>query len=368
MRVCAQKNTNIDKIIPIYYNSADISFQMNFLNLRFNMRQRSVKAIESIIGILILAVLLVIAGSILYKQSRYNPELFDPDQAIGVGNKIADLPTLSLESFAAEGFKAIGGLENYNPGTLYEKINGKADLYLEAGFAELFCQRFVSQADPGLWYEVYVYDMSLAVNAFSVYSAQKRAEIVLVDWTRFGYRTTDALFLSVGKYYVESVASEDSGELLEGIMVWGRNFSSHMASGITEIEESTLFPNEYLVADSFGLKVSDAFGFSGMKNVFTSKYEIDAEEVMAFLSRLPNEQNAKELAISYYNFLIENGASDVESGIVNENFKVTDFYGSTEIIFLNGSYIGGVHEADNLQAALKVAKMLYEKMSGGGQK
>ena len=62
----------------------------------------------------------------------------------------------------------------YDSISLSDKINGKAELYLAAGFARLETQRFALTDNPGQWMERYLYDMGQHANAFSVFSAQRR--------------------------------------------------------------------------------------------------------------------------------------------------------------------------------------------------
>ena len=49
--------------------------------------------------------------------------------------------------------------ENFRPDDVYNKIDGKADLYLTAGFVHMTCQRFELKAANDDWMEWFVYDM-----------------------------------------------------------------------------------------------------------------------------------------------------------------------------------------------------------------
>ena len=56
--------------------------------------------------------------------------------------------------------------EAFDAQTLSDKINGKAELYLSAGFVSLRSQRFKDKNGLDFWVEVYVYDMDKGQNAF----------------------------------------------------------------------------------------------------------------------------------------------------------------------------------------------------------
>jgi len=105
-----------------------------------------------------------------------------------------------------------------------------------------------------------------------------------------------------------------------------------------------------------------AFGFEGLTDTFTARYKIDGETIIAFLSKRVDSNDAQLTAESYYNFLIDNGG--VAKPIANKTIKakVVDFYGTTEIIFVVGPFVGGIHEAENQQAAEKLAAKLISKL------
>ena len=89
------------------------------------------RGIESFVSIFLILLLVVIGAAIFAKQFYYDRSVFE-----------VQLPELSIkiipEEFAVSGFKAVGQAESYDKDNLYEKINGKAELYIPAGFAHGF--------------------------------------------------------------------------------------------------------------------------------------------------------------------------------------------------------------------------------------
>jgi len=336
------------------------------------------KRLESAISIFLLAILFLIGFAVFIKQFDFDMGRFGMNTAApllslqgsdtGIGAK------LSFDSLVPSGFKKLSEAEIYVPETLYEKIDGKATLYIESGFVKLFTQRFVNQNDDTLWFEVFLFDMALARNAFSVYSVQKRADAETYPAMQFAYRTGNALYFVRDRFYVELVGSAESADLLKAVgdvanRLTGPPFllSQESRGGkVTEIPELALFPQENIVAGSAKLYLSDVFGFDGFRDTFVCQYKAGEEFVTAFLSKRPNSQEARNIADSYYKFLIENGGkakptSDERLAAVEG--KVLDFYGVTEIIFAIGPYIAGVHEAKNQQSAEKLAAQLIGKLS-----
>jgi hypothetical protein len=271
---------------------------------------------------------------------------------------------LELSSLVPAGFEMLSKAEIYNSENLYEKINGKAPLYLEAGFKELSTQRFVKTGDPNLWMELYIYDMGNIKNAFSVYSVQRRAEVETFASMQFAYKTSNALYFVHGKYYIEIVGSSESGELFRAISEVAQKIGTNLTVDPNAcIAELAFFPQENLVPGSTKLYLVNAFGFEKLTNIFTAKYQFGNETVTAFLSKRADSRDAKAIAESYRNFLIENGA--VIKNTTNKTIvdKVMDFYGTTEIVFTAGPFVAGIHEAESQQMAEILVEILINKLN-----
>lgn len=324
------------------------------------------KRLESVISICLLAVLILIGVGIFLKQSNYDLSQYGVDtnpHIIVVSEN--HWVRANLGFFAVpKGFNPLGETEIFNPDNLYEKINGKAPLYTETGFEKLFTQRFAETSDPNLWMEVYIYDMGEIKNAFCVYSVQRRDDCEVFPSMQFAYETSNALYFVHGKYYIEIVGSSESGELFKATAEVAQRVKTNLAvdpnAGIAEL---SFFPQENLVADSFKLYVASAFGFDKLTDIFTARYKVGNETITAFISKKADSKEAKAIAESYCSFLIENGA--VIKNTTNKAFasKVMESYGTTEIVFTVGTFVAGVHEAENQERGEKLAEILFNKLN-----
>lgn len=331
-----------------------------------NQVPKRAKRLESVISICLLAVLFLTAVGILIKQSDYKTSQYGESEVIVSKPEAKDSNPetgLELNFLSPAGFETLLKTEVYNPDNLYEKIDGKAPLYLEAGFKELTSQRFVKAGDPNLWMELYIYDMGNIKNAFSVYSVQRRAESEAFPSMQFAYKSGNALYFVHGKYYIEIVGSSELDKLFKAIAEAAQKAEENLAidpnAGIVEL---AFLSQENLVSDSFKLYTASAFGFEGLTDTFTAKYKFGGESVTAFLSKRDSPKEAEQIAESYRNFLIENGATVKNTNDKTLAGKVMDSYGTTEIVFTVGPFVAGVHEAENQQAAEKTAEILISKL------
>jgi hypothetical protein len=324
------------------------------------------KRLESVISICLLVVLFIIGVGIFIKQSKYSISQYGEGAADvskpETQNSKSEVP-LELSPLTPAGFETLSKAEVYNSDNLYEKINGKAPLYLESGFKELTTQRFVSTSNKDLWMELYIYDMGNIRNGFSVYSVQRRAEVEAFPSMQFAYKSGNALYFVHGKYYIEIVGSSETGELSKAIAEAAQKAEANLTiDPNADIAELSFFPQENLVPDSFKLYLVNAFGFEKLTNIFTARYKIENETVTAFIGKKADLEEAELTAESYRKFLTENGAAAKNTDNKTLSGKVMDSYGTIEIVFAAGPFVAGVHEAENQQQAEKIAEILINKL------
>ena len=335
------------------------------------------KGTEHLISLCLLTLLILIAIGLYIKQFHYDHQVFSADfiPATDSVPMAGSIPVNRLPAQACpvteppwdrlmpDGFNAAANAQLYRPDNLYEKINGKADIYLSCGFEELFCRRFARQDNPELWMELFVYDMGSSAGAFSVFSQQRRPAATSLSIAPFAYKTDDAVFLSHSNYYVEMSGSALSGELLEAMAAVAGSFVQELPASDDISAILAIFPQRHLAPDSHKLYRTNAFGSEGLTDVFTARYSFDNEPVTAFLSRRADGLEASEAATGYHMFLLENGASEISPVNRAVHYRVYDFYSTIEILFTNGVFVAGIHAASIQPSAEKIALMLDEKLS-----
>ena len=320
---------------------------------------------ETYIAFGILLVLVGIAIGVFLKQFHYNPAL-SVGGVPGVGNSAAPLADLSGEILAdlAKGMVPLSPPEVFGPENLSDKINGRAELYLSAGFLGLNCQRFAKASDPNSWMEVFVYDMGTARRAFAVYSMQRRPDAENIEVAEFAYRTENALFFAHGRYYVELIAAITTEDMAEAMRSFAHNFVGKTGAHGERIGELSLFPRERLDEDSIRLLISDAFGFDRLDNVFMANYVLEDTQLTAFLSVRGNSSEASELAAAYHAFLLANGGVDVKSDVEISGANLVEILDTFELFFSHGKFLAGIHGAEDRGEAERLAVRLMQKLSG----
>ena len=327
-------------------------------------RVRPCGVTETCVGSVILLGLAVIAIGVYVKQFHYDRAMFlaaapggstikSSTAAPPAADSIVDLPS-ELVPLSAR--------ETFTPDNLYDKIDGKAELYTSAGVLGMRCQRFAWKGDPKVWMEFFIYDMANLRQSFAVYSQQRRAEAQPLDLTAYAYRTKNAVFFSCGRYYVEAVTASPTDAMMAAVLSVSRQFVAKNPPEETHLAEPDLFPAEYLAPNSYMFQPADAFGFDQFKNVFTATYKLNGGEATAFLTIRPTSQEAAALSAAYQRFLLNNGGKALGGTGKVPAGSLAEMMGSVELVFSRGNVVAGVHAAPNAETAEQVAALLYQKI------
>jgi len=105
-----------------------------------------------------------------------------------------------------EGWKPSGKDRYYNPETLYNYINGGAELYISYGFKEVISRTYRNPGQPNLTVEIF--DMVEAKNAFGVFSHVR--EDVDYSYGQGCQVYEDAIMFWKNQYFISVVSGDET--------------------------------------------------------------------------------------------------------------------------------------------------------------
>ena len=319
---------------------------------------------ETRVGLAILLALLVIATALLLQQFRYEPDRYRLGSLAGSPSGAADslpLPAGTIPVTPQERFDAV---------TLSDKIDGRADLYLAAGFQGLRCRRFAaSVGDPDV-VEACAYDLGSPGNAYAVWSQQRRAGAPDAEIGENSYATSNGLFLASGRFYLEILAARGGAQALLHSRSFAAAFLAANADATSTpsdgAAEGAMLPAEGRVAGTEALLANSAFGLDGFDGVHVGRYLLDGKEATAFASSRATPAEAASLASALREALLAQGAQPVAPPAGIPGAWALDAAGWIEIAFTRGAVVAGVHEADARPAADALAASLWASLQKVG--
>lgn len=330
---------------------------------------RQTRPFETIAGIVILLLLAAIGIMIFYQQFNYDEKIITPriiqkDAVIHMAGE--QTPGLKPGTLVPEPFIPLSDREIFNRETLSDKINGKADAYLESGFVQLTARRFVSPDNPDFWFEFFAYDMAKPRNAFAVYSSQRRKDVASLGVTKFSYATENAVFLAHGPYYVEIIAALPDENLMQSMISILEKFIGGFTADRFDLPELNYLPPEGLDVESVSIISKNGFGFEKFDNLFTGAYQIDGHLLTAFVSLRDTDEQANDLADGYERFLSDLIGGEVLEPRIGEvpGLVIIDVYGEYELFFSTGKVLAGIHATGDLLAGEALAVKLYQRIIG----
>lgn len=328
---------------------------------------RRPSARETAVSTGVLLVLIAVAVWLWTAQSHPSPAVLVAASATRAAESTRPSAAAPSDFVAAwpDGLRAMSAAEAFSPDTLSDKIDGKAELYLSAGFVGMRCQRVASVTTPGAWFEAFVYDMGRPENAFSVYSSQKRNTTQDAGIGDYGYRAGNQLCVVHGQYYLELVAADENEATLAGAAALARAFlATHAVTRHANVaKDEALFPAEGLVAGSVMLLSADVFGFDQLDHTYVARYREGKDELTLFLSRRASPAEAAKLAGAMRTFFITDcGGKETPATAAPAGAVIVDAGGAFDGVFAAGSLLAGVHQAPSRDAAARWMQRLNDNL------
>jgi hypothetical protein len=318
---------------------------------------------ETWLSVGVLVVLLAIGSGIWWQQYRLSPAVIAFRPAVQVSGTSA-AHRAGLIDTLPPGLIPLTPVERFNPETLYEKIDGQAELYLSAGFVGLACQRFRGSDDADFWLEAFVYDMGNDLNAFAVFSSQRREDALPVEGLPTAYRTENALFVAHGPYYIEIIASVPSELAVETMHAIAVNLTAGRPAARPTGMGLEWFPPAALEPQSLAVIPADAFGLERFDRVMTVRYVLDGNAVTAFVSKRDTPQDARTLADAFQSLLLKYGGRALDPGPGLAEARMVEIMDTFDVVFTIGPFVAGVHEAQDRSTAEDLARRMVQTLKG----
>jgi len=268
----------------------------------------------------------------------------------------------TVASLKPEGWELSDPVSEFTPETLYQQINGNAELYLAYDVVKLTFGTFADTSDPGRFIDMYIYDMGTPTNGFGIYSVERFEGEPPVNLGREAYRSDANHYVWQGQYYIQILASEPSEALRE----IGRNVAGKAADALSDTGDPvwglSALPREDRIDGSIKFFLVDAMGLDFMKNTYTADYTKEDLRVRVFLSQRPSVASAVSAIRQYSKYAERYGSGAENVSLDGIEMVACDMGGRYDIVFHKGPLAAGVLSVKDRSLALRVATDLWKRL------
>jgi hypothetical protein len=261
-----------------------------------------------------------------------------------------------LQGLVPNGWKQAGPIEHYNVATLYNKINGRSELYMAYDVLGLSWVSFVKEDSPNDFLDFFVYDMRTPTNAFGIYSVEREPGQESAGLGRLSYRTGSNLYFWQGKYYGYMNASrENETNSTTGLAVLTALMPRLHDTG-EAVAGIDLLPKDGLIEDTVQYFKVDAMSLDFLNDTWSGQYVIGDAKVRGFISQRASADECGQIlgAFREYGDSYAESTSDAKSEGVD--VVVSDWGGGFfDAAFCIGPVFAGasnVEGRENLDAAV----------------
>ena len=302
-----------------------------------------------------------------------------------VGTAFGDSsPGFLLPATPLKGWTLTEGPRHYNRKTLFEHIDGQAELYLKYGYQRSVFGMYQHEERPEEQIEIDVYEMGSVLQAFGIFS-RLRIE-GRSGGVGLGSSMDDrSLLFYKGKHFVILDATVASLPALKELALL---VSAGIADSSPPPREILLFPQKNLKPESIQYFSEGLLGHRFLKRGFQGTYvgkeeagakakvkveaQVGAEaetgkeekEFHLVLAILKDRGETKNALSSYREYLVKKGKirSEIPTGLGPDALAGEDPYHGKVVIVPKGSYLVGVAGFQNEEEALGCLTEAIERL------
>ena len=268
-----------------------------------------------------------------------------------------------LAGLIPEGWSQTGDIEHFNIATLYNKIDGRSELYMAYNVKGLSWVSMVQDGNADNFLDVFVYDMSTTTGAFGIYSVEREPDQEKIKIGRECYKTGSNLYFWKGQHYAYINASREDPENNAAALHAAKTVLSRVGDDGGEIVGLDWLPEKGLNPDSIQYFMADAMSLDFMNQTFVGMYDFGEGAFKSFISKRDSAEDAKSIFEQFNEYGGEYGDSVEQVSINDVEVGLTDwgggFYDGVAVV---GNSIFGVSNIDGKEAATAALKNLIDQM------
>ncbi len=247
------------------------------------------------------------------------------------------------------GWKPSGEVQTFSPKTLYEYINGAADLYLASDFEELKVAEYGNEKKASVVVEAYRHRTPR--DAFGIYSQERLPDGNFIEIGAQGYIDKNILNFVYGSYYVKLNSFDTGAEDREVLQAIAKRVAESLGEKKGLPSLLSVFPPEGRKGNSEKYLTRNFLGYTFFNSVYTADYEVAGRTFKLFLIEAADKNEGRSI-IQKYLRQVKNPEREVTEG----RYTVSDPHHGVIDLFWKGAYIWGAVDLADADLRSKVLK------------
>jgi hypothetical protein len=215
-------------------------------------------------------------------------------------------------------------IQMFNPGDLWEYIDGAAEQFLAYGFQDLATARYSSNVTRTV-VVAEVYRMGNALGAFGIYRQEVSPKARPVALGVEGRASSNTIRFWLGEFYVKLTTPPGGGRQRE-LEALGAEMAKGLGAPGNLPEQVRWFPAAGQVPDSVKYIPVDALGQASFANAFEAKYENPGEPSTAVVVAFESDKAAASALARYETFLARAKGKTAVTAPGDGGFSATDSF------------------------------------------
>ncbi len=266
----------------------------------------------------------------------------------GSGGKTFTFPEMAAWKRSAE-------IQTFLPKTLYEYIDGAADLYLAYDFQELKVAEYLNDRKASVTLELYRHESPN--DAFGIYSQERFPDANYLNIGAEGYIDKNILNFVAGSHYVKITSYHTGAEHPEVLQAFGKKIAENLGEkgGLPSVLSS--FPMAGKISHSEKFIRRNFLGYSFLGSAFTTDYNLSGKQFKLFLMDFGDRNECRNV-VQKYPQQIGRPNNEVTEG----RYTLTDPHHGVVDLYWKGTHISGVLDLAEPELRSKYLKDFEERL------
>jgi hypothetical protein len=261
-----------------------------------------------------------------------------------------------------KGWALDGSVTLFSPDTLFEHINGEAELYFPYGFEALAAAVYTNKANPEQSVLADVYRMSSPLNAFGIYSNYRKARSEAAPVGAEGFVSSTQLMFYQDRYFIRLQSS--GPELDKSVfLACGRAVAKNLPADAGPPGELKILRVPGVVLRSARYIARSLLGYAFFRRGVTADAVLQGERVQVFAVPEDSADGAQKAFASYASYLRSSGKNvDIKEIPGGSSLTAVDpLYGGVAAE-QSGRHIIGVIRLKDPSAAKDLIRSMRERL------